>query len=185
MAAYIIGAILFVPAMLDFGLPKLASHLFVMYYCVLSMVTPPIALASYTAAGLAGAPVMKTCFAALRLSAAAFVIPFAFLFSPALLAQGSFGTVAAQVAVLLTGTAAWAVVAEGYLLGRLLNVPQRLWLGLSAVFLLTLPASVHGLAPQFGWTPAFAWPVGLAAALLSLAAGAAWCLLNEKSTHGS
>ena len=54
VAAYIIGAILFVPALLNLGIPELAAHFFVMYYCVLSMITPPVALASYTAAGMAG-----------------------------------------------------------------------------------------------------------------------------------
>ena len=53
VAAYIIGAILFVPALLKLGIPELAAHFFVMYYCVLSMVTPPVALASYAAAGAA------------------------------------------------------------------------------------------------------------------------------------
>ena len=55
VAAYIIGASLFVPALIGLGVGSLPAHFFVMYYCVLSMVTPPVALASYTAAGLAGA----------------------------------------------------------------------------------------------------------------------------------
>ena len=151
-----------------------------MYYCVLSMVTPPIALASYTAAGLAQAPVMKTCFAALRLSAPAFVIPFAFIFSPALLAQGSFGAIAGQSALLLAGTAVWAVVAEGFVFGRLLSLPQRLWLGMVALFVLTLPAGVHGLGQLLDWDTGTAWLGGLLAGLLALGAGAAWCLKNER-----
>jgi len=54
VAAYIIGAILFAPALQSFGVAPIAAHFFVMYYCVLSMVTPPVVLASYAAAGLAG-----------------------------------------------------------------------------------------------------------------------------------
>jgi len=68
VAAYIIGAVLFVPALRKLGIPELASHMFVMYYCVLSMITPPVALASYTAAGIAGANSWKTGWFAFRLS---------------------------------------------------------------------------------------------------------------------
>ena len=53
VAAYVIGAVLYAPALQKLGLPALTSHFFVMYYCVLSMVTPPVALAAYAAAGLA------------------------------------------------------------------------------------------------------------------------------------
>ena len=88
VAAYIIGAILFVPALKDLGILELPAHFFVMYYCVLSMVTPPVALASYTAAGIAGAGSMRTSLLAFQLSLVSFLIPFAFAFDPGLLGQG-------------------------------------------------------------------------------------------------
>lgn len=170
VAAYIIGATLFVPALVEFGLPKLGCHFFVMYFCVLSMITPPIALASYTAAGLAEAPVMKTCFAALRLAAAAFIIPFAFLFSPALLAQGTMVSTIAQAALLLAGTSIWAMAAQGYFLGRLPNLAQRLWLGTLAVFTLTLPATV----PLLSHSTALAWCISLAISIGGLILAWIW-----------
>ena len=176
VAAYVIGAILFVPALLDLGIPELAAHFFVMYYCVLSMVTPPIALASYTAAGLAGAPVMKTCFVALRLSIVAFVIPVAFVFSPALLAQGSVGTVMAQCALLFAGTSIWAVAVEGYLLKRLLGIVQRLLLGGVALAIILLPVSAHALQQRFGHSPALAWVEVSVVAVAGAAIGLLWCL---------
>ena len=89
VAAYIIGAILYVPALRELGVPILAAHFFVMYYCVLSMVTPPVALASYAAAGLAGASPMKTGLIAFRMSFVCFLVPFAFVIDPALLFQGT------------------------------------------------------------------------------------------------
>ncbi len=55
VAAYVIGAILFVPALQRLGVDQLASHFYVLFFAVLSMMTPPVALASYTAAGIAGA----------------------------------------------------------------------------------------------------------------------------------
>jgi TRAP transporter 4TM/12TM fusion protein len=139
VAAYIIGATLFVPALLDLGLEKLPAHFFVMYYCVLSMVTPPVALASYTAAGLAEAPVTKTCLSALRLSLVGFVIPFAFVFNPAILGQGSAGAITLSVLCLLIGTTIWAVAVEGYFWGNHLTLIPRWMIGLAALAILFIP----------------------------------------------
>ena len=91
VAAYIIGAILFAPALKDLGIAELPAHFFVMYYCVLSMVTPPVALASFTAAGISGAGSMETGLIAFRLSLVSFLIPFAFAFDPRLLGAGRSG----------------------------------------------------------------------------------------------
>jgi TRAP transporter 4TM/12TM fusion protein len=114
VAAYIIGAILFVPALQAFGVAALAAHFFVMYYCVLSMITPPVALASFAAAGLAGAGAMRTSLVAFRMSFVLFLIPLAFLVDPALLAQGSAVEVIVASAGLLLSTAVWAAGVVGY-----------------------------------------------------------------------
>ncbi len=140
VAAYIIGAILFVPALLKLGIPEMSAHFFVMYYCVLSMVTPPVALASYTAAGIAGAGVMQTSLLAFRLSLVSFFIPFAFAFDPRLLGQGSLLGVLGATVSLLAGTVFWVAAPAGYL-GGPLNPLERL---LSAVCGLGLIFSVAG-----------------------------------------
>ena len=114
VAAYIIGAILFVPALTKLGIDVLAAHFFVMYYCVLSMITPPVALASYAAAGLARADSMKTGWIAFKLSFVLFLIPFAFAFDPALLWNGPLGWIALAFAAMMAATFAWAVFLEGY-----------------------------------------------------------------------
>ena len=128
VAAYIIGASLFVPALIGLGIGDLPSHFFVMYYCVLSMVTPPVALASYTAAGLAGADSVMTSLCAFRLSLVAFFVPFAFVFEPALLGLGTWWEIALASVVLLAGIACWAGALEGYLF-RSLGGALRLVLG--------------------------------------------------------
>jgi TRAP-type uncharacterized transport system fused permease subunit len=115
VAAYIIGAILFVPALTKLGIDQLAAHFFVMYYCVLSMITPPVALASYAAAGLAKADPMKTGWIAFKLSLVLFLIPFAFAFDPALLWSGPLGWIALAFVSMMAATFAWAVFLEGYL----------------------------------------------------------------------
>ena len=88
VAAYIIGAVLYAPALQRLGVPQLTAHFFVMYYCVLSMVTPPVALAAYAAAGLARTSPWTTGWIAFQMSFVAFLIPFAFVADPALLVQG-------------------------------------------------------------------------------------------------
>ena len=117
VAAYIIGAVLFVPALRKLGIPELASHMFVMYYCVLSMITPPVALASYAGASLAGANFMKTGWIAFRQSIVLFLIPFAFAFDDALLWNGPLWWILIAFSSLCVGTVAWAVTLEGYLGG--------------------------------------------------------------------
>ena len=80
VAAYIIGAVLFVPAMQNLGIQPLAAHFFIFYYCVLSMVTPPVALASFAAAAVGKASTVKTSLSAFGLSLVAFFVPFGFVF---------------------------------------------------------------------------------------------------------
>ena len=114
VAAYIIGAVLYVPALRQLGVEPLAAHFFVFYYCVLSMVTPPVALASYAAAGIAGASPMKTSFSAFRISFVCFLVPFAFVVDPALLFRGSTGQIAVASMGLLISTSVWAIALVGY-----------------------------------------------------------------------
>jgi len=125
VAAYIIGAILFVPALTKLGIAPLQAHFFVMYYCVLSMITPPVALASYAAAGIAGADAMKTGWLAFKLSLVLFLIPFGFAFDGSLLWEGPIPTIAFAFISLMAATFSWAVFLEGYLNGAI-GWPERL-----------------------------------------------------------
>ena len=140
VAAYIIGAILFVPALLEMKISEMQAHFFVMYYCVLSMVTPPVALASYTAAGIAGSQTMRTSLLACRLSFVSFLIPFAFVFDARLLGEGAFGWVAVAFLSLLVGSAAWAVALVGYL-KRSLSLVERLFIAAGSVTLIFSPTA--------------------------------------------
>ncbi len=140
VAAYIIGAILFVPALLEMNISEMQAHFFVMYYCVLSMITPPVALASYTAAGIAGSQTMRTSLLACRLSFVSFLIPFAFVFDECLLGQGAFGWVGIAFLSLLAGSAGWAVALVGYL-NRSLTLVERLPIALASVVLIFAPTA--------------------------------------------
>ncbi len=138
VAAYIIGAILFVPALKELGINELSAHFFVMYYCVLSMITPPVALASYTAAGMANANTMKTSLLAFRMSMVSFFIPFAFAFNPALLGEGTVSGVVIGCLSLLAGTGAWTICLSGYL-GQQLTLLERGAYGIAALVVIFSP----------------------------------------------
>ena len=114
VAAYIIGAVFYAPALQKLGVPQLAAHFFVMYYCVLSMVTPPVALAAYAAAGLARTSPWTTGWIAFQMSFVAFLIPFAFVADTALLFQGPIFSILIASVGLFVSTGIWAVGLTGY-----------------------------------------------------------------------
>jgi len=88
-ASYIIVASMAAPALEKLGVLPIAAHLFVFYFAVIADITPPVCIASYAAAGLAGADPMKTGFTATKLGIAAFIVPFMFCYSPSLMGIGS------------------------------------------------------------------------------------------------
>jgi len=120
--SYIMGAILMAPALQKMGVPIIPAHLFVLYFCALSMVTPPVALASYVAAGISGAGIMETGWQAFKLSLAGFIIPYAFVFNPAIVLQGDWSEIAVTSGSLLIGVLALS----GAIIGHL-SRPNRWW----------------------------------------------------------
>ena len=88
-AAYIICAILAVPALTNLGVGVLSAHLFVFYFAIISAITPPVALAAYAGSAIAKSSPMQTAVTACRIGLAAFIIPYMFVFNPSLLMSGS------------------------------------------------------------------------------------------------
>ena len=138
VAAYIIGAILYAPAMQKLGYSELQSHFFVMYYCILSMVTPPVSLAAFAAAGIAKTDAMKTSMVAFGMSAVAFLIPFAFVIDDALLFEGSWERLTLATLGLLVGTAVWAIGVVGFF-RRNLNLFEQVMVALCGALSLLFP----------------------------------------------
>ena len=87
-AVYILLATLMAPSIVETGVSKMAAHMFVLYFGMLSMITPPVALAAYAAANISKAGVMETGWAACRIGWVKFVLPFMFVLSPTLLMIG-------------------------------------------------------------------------------------------------
>ena len=90
VAAYIMVVILMIPALIKMGIGVLPAHMFAFYFSILSMVTPPVALAAYAAAGIAKSNATKTGWIAFKLCASGFIVPFVFVYSPALILDGSW-----------------------------------------------------------------------------------------------
>ena len=116
--AYIIVATLGAPALMKLGIPTLSAHMFVLYYAILSEITPPVCLSAYAGASIAGANAMQTGWRAFRLGIVAYIIPFIFVFQPALLLTGEFSHVAQALVTSFIGVITLAGGMQGYLMVR-------------------------------------------------------------------
>ena len=92
-AVYIVLSVVLAPAVIEMGVPVLAAHLFIFYFGLLSMITPPVAVASFVAAGIAGSSLWKTSFTAIKLGIAAYLLPFLFVYNDSLLFKGSWSEI--------------------------------------------------------------------------------------------
>jgi TRAP-type uncharacterized transport system fused permease subunit len=89
-AAYAVAASVVAPGLVQLGIPMLTAHFFVFYFAVVSAITPPVALASYAAAGISGANPMETSVASFKIGIAAFIVPFMFFYNSAILMDGTW-----------------------------------------------------------------------------------------------
>ena len=122
-ATYIITAIMAAPALELLGVPKLVAHFFVFYFGILADLTPPTAISTYATASIAGADVWRTQALGMMLSLSGFIIPFAYVYDPALLLIGaSVPQIALRTAAATLGVIMLSAALIGYLRG-----PTRLW----------------------------------------------------------
>ena len=120
-AAYIMAATLLGPALAKLGIPVLAAHMFIYYFAILSMLTPPVALSAYVASGVAGSDLTKTGWKAFQLSLAGFLIPFAFVYNPSMLFIGPLGDTVWITFTSIVGVAALAASITGHLSADLMG----------------------------------------------------------------
>ncbi|MEP4189805.1 MAG: TRAP transporter fused permease subunit, partial [Sneathiella sp.] len=150
-AAYIFLAISLAPAVISAGLDPLAVHLFILYWGMLSFITPPVALGAFAAATVAGAKPMETGVQAMKLGSIIYFIPFFFVLNPALILQGETSEILMVVTTALLGTWMIASALQGYLswIGKLDVHPQGRWIirGLLLVAGLALATPGGGLLP--------------------------------------
>jgi TRAP transporter 4TM/12TM fusion protein len=141
---YVTLAVLVGPALAQLGVEPLAAHLFLFYFGMLSLITPPDCLATYAAAAIAKADFWRTGWTGMRLGIAAYVVPFAFVFEPALIGKGTWPEIAIGFLTAAAAIALLAVACAGFFTRRL-DWPRRAWTGLAAALL---------LAPPVPWLPA-------------------------------
>ena len=124
VVSYLVLAALEVPAMVQLGVNPMAAHLFIFYFCALSLITPPVCITAFTAAAIADAHPMKTGLEAVRFGIVLYTLPYLFVYSPALLFQGTPLEVGVVFVQALVGVFALAAGAQGYLF-QPLNWPKR------------------------------------------------------------
>jgi TRAP transporter 4TM/12TM fusion protein len=154
-AAYAIAAAVIAPGLTKMGVDKLVAHMFIFYFAVVSAITPPVALASFAAAGMAQADPWKTSWAALKMGLATFLVPFMFYYSDVLLWRGD-GTTILQAAV--SGSiGVWFLAGstEGWFGGKL-AVPLRIVL-FGAALCLIHPGTVTDLIGLGIGVPLYLW----------------------------
>mgnify|MGYP000135559109 CR=1 FL=1 len=135
-AAYIITSVLAVPALTSMGVELMAAHLFILYFAIISFITPPVAISAFAAAGVAGSDSMKTGLKAFRLGIAGFIVPFMFVYGPSLLLIGSWYLILINCVKAILGVMLLAGALEGWFFNRALPVVLRLILGMSAIMLI-------------------------------------------------
>ncbi|TVR81036.1 MAG: TRAP transporter permease [Rhodospirillales bacterium] len=147
-AAYAVAASVVAPGLQQLGIPPLIAHFFVFYYAVVSAITPPVALAAYAGAAISGAEPMRTAVSAFKIGLAAFIVPFIFFYSPAILLEPTpdltmFGVVIPgwlrilQVALTATvGVGLLAAAVQGYFFGHLSMLFRAVMLA-GAMFMIT------------------------------------------------
>ena len=149
-AVYLMVATIAAPPLIQIGIAPMAAHMFVMYFGVLSMITPPVAIAAFTAANIAGARPMHTAVVACKYGWPAFIMPFLFVLSPSLLLQGSVLEVAQAVVTAIAGVWIASFGVGGYY-RRMLGPGARL-----AFF----AAGIALLVPGHGFEGALALEIG-------------------------
>ena len=149
VVCYLLMATLMGSLLSELGVIPLAAHLFIFYFGMMSMVTPPVALAAYASASIAEAPIMKTSFAAFRFSLVGFTLPFMFVYRPELLllspdgGAADFLPVLIQVSLAVAGIVSLAVGIAGYMFTDARAITRTVAV-LSAAMLLTPDVTISG-----------------------------------------
>lgn len=149
VATYVLLAVLVAPVLIDLGLSVIATHMFMLYYGIIGNITPPVGGALLVASRLADAKFLKTGINAVKLGLPAFVLPFYFIFNPALLLEGTILEIIWAATTTLLGLCAFAFSFEGYtvkplnwleravlVLAGCLLIDPALWSGILGIFLL-------------------------------------------------
>lgn len=151
VAAYLVGVILFVPCIRPILLQKgmelftanLTANMFVFYYGIMAQITPPVCVASYTAAGIADGNAMRTGLKGFTFAIVGFLVPFVFVYNPAILLQGTIVEIILGTAQLAAGTYFLSVTVAGYFKEKLSMIERIILMGAS--LLLIAPEAISSI----------------------------------------
>ncbi len=132
-AVYIILAAVLAPPLIEMGIAPIAAHFFIFIFSCIGAITPPVAITAYTAAALADADPNKTGFMAFRMGIVAYIVPFIFLTSPALIMVGNGGQIALAAVTAILGVLCLVGAFEGYIFKFRFPIPARMGLLVSAL----------------------------------------------------
>jgi len=132
-AAYAVAASVVAPGLVQLGIPLLTAHFFVFYFAVVSAITPPVALASYAAAGISGANPMATSVASFKIGISAFIVPFMFFYNGAILMDGTWPEIIRAGATAVFGVFLLSSGVQGWWVGDRAAWPIRIGLLLAAL----------------------------------------------------
>jgi len=181
-ACYIFLAIVLAPPLVAAGFDPVAVHLFMLYWGMVSFITPPVALAAFVAAGIAKAPPMRVGLQAVRLGTAMYFVPFFFVLNPALILRGSTWEILVVVGTAFAGIALLAAALEGYLAGVGTLAPTASgWTARALLF-----AGGLGMAmPGGGKLHLSHWELSIGALVLAVAGAAiAWATRQRARAPG-
>jgi TRAP transporter 4TM/12TM fusion protein len=167
LGVYVLLAALVAPALIEVGIDPVGAHLYVLYFGMMSMITPPIAMAAFAAASIARAPAMATGWAAMKFGWAAYVIPVLFVFSPTLILKGETPEVIVAVTTATMGVWLVSSALAGFFSGPL-SAAMR---------------SLFALAGLMALIPAGAFPGAMATDILGVFGGAGLMALNVMATR--
>jgi len=169
IGVYVMLAVLIAPALVKVGVPPLAAHLFILYFGMMSLITPPVAPAAYVAAAIAQAPSMATGWTAMRFGWSSYIVPFLFVYSPAILMQGSIVDIVTVTITSLFGI--WLICAAmtGYFV-KTMNWKTRCAFALAGIMML----SPHQVSELMLWINILGAAAGIALVAYELRARRAY-----------
>jgi TRAP transporter 4TM/12TM fusion protein len=138
---YVLLSVLIAPALVEFGIPKISAHLFIYYFGMLSMITPPICLAVFAAMSISNSKLWPTGLAGMRLGIVAYIVPFVFALNPALVMEGDATGIVLAIASCGLGVYFLSVGCAGYIFGRL-AAPLRAVFILAGLAMMPTPDSM-------------------------------------------
>lgn len=146
---YLMLALLIAPALVDSGIPKMGAHLFIFYFGMLSMITPPICIATFAACAVANTDFWKTGWAGVRLGIAAYIVPFVFAFQPALIFEGT----ATEILVVGVKTAIGVVVLAAGMAGYIfkpMSILEQTVTAICGIMIMVVPLGTAMAWPLIG-----------------------------------